>query len=231
MSDAAQAPAGPVASASPEPLRGAREILLRAALATLLGALAGGAFAVLGGERNSWVFFVFIGLFLGGLTGLAGFAERRGVGRRWPAQLGLSATLFVGAMAWGTASIFQAAWTQAAMRGGPDAAGVELERFLAQVFGEPEPLLRIFAPLAAMVTAPALVRMRGGRWPAHLAAAGLALGAGWVVADDAKFRELVLVLGGGLLLASWASTWAAGALTRRWWPATCSDDVGAPSTP
>ncbi len=199
---------------------GARELLLRASLGTLLGALAGEAFAVLGGEQNNGWFFAFMGLFLGGLTGLAGFAERRGAGRGWPVQLGLSLALFAGAMAWGTASIFQAASTQAALRAGPDAAGIELQRFLARVVDDPEPLLRIFAPLAAVVAVPALVRMRGGRWPAHLSAGGLALSAGWLVADDQKFRELVLVLGVGLLLAGWASAWTAGALARRWWPAT-----------
>lgn len=220
MSRPVEDPAAPAADPpereAPAPTA-SRELVLRASLATLLGATAGGAFVVLAGEQGDWVFFVYIGLFLGGLTGLAGFAERRGAGRGWPAQLGLSLALFAGAMAWGTASIFQAVWTQAALRGGLDAAGVELQRFLAQVAREPQPLVHAFGPLAAAVTAPALVRMRGGRWRAHLVAAGLALGGGWVVAARPQFQELALILGAGLLLAGWASAWTASVLARRWW--------------
>lgn len=215
----APAPETDRADDAPEPTGpGARELLLRAGLATVVGAAAGLAFVALAGEMRSWVFFLFIGLFLGGLTGLAGFAERRGGGRGWPAQLGLGLALFVAAFAWGTASIFQAAWTQAALSVGLDAAGAELERFLGQVADRPEPLLRIFGPLAALVAAPAVVRMRAGRWPAHAAVGGLTLGAGWLAADEYKFRELVVVLGGGLLLAGWASAWGAAVLARRWWP-------------
>lgn len=225
-------PAGDASDAAgreaPEPA-GAREVLLRAGLGGLLAALAGIAFVVLADEWSSWVFFVFMGLFLGGLTGLAGFVERRGAGRGWPAQVGLALALFAGALVWGTASIFQAMWTQAALRGGPDVASAELQRFLGRVAAEPEPLLRIFVPLGAVIAAAALVRMRDGRWRAHLAVGGLTLGAGQLVAGEPKFRQLAFVLGAGLLLAGWFSAWAAGVLARRWWPAPATDRGPGPA--
>lgn len=203
-----------------EPARsapGAWEALLRGAIGALLGVVAGLGFPLMDrSARREWYLFASIGLFLGGLAGLAGFVEQLGAGRRLRRQLGLSLLLLLASSAWGLASIFQAEWTRLVLQGGPAGAGAGIQTYLDYLVEKPAFFVRLFLPLGAFVAAPALVRMRGGDWRAHvLLVAPATLGFAALVAEDGDMRALVLILGPGLLIANAASAWAASAIARR----------------
>lgn len=197
---------------------GARELLLRTALGTLLGLLPACVFiALLPSGRREWYYFVAIGLFLGGITGLAGFVERLGATRGAAAQVGLALALWPLTAAWGLASVFQAEWTKAALSAGPGVADDRLLQLLSRL--KLDRIVALFAPLGAVVAALALVRMRRGRWLAQAAAGALPVVVGAYLAPRmGRDPEFVLVFGAGLLGLDASSRWAAGKLARRWWP-------------
>lgn len=207
--------------ARPAAERPAWEVLLRGAIGALLGTVAGLGFPLLDrAAAREWYLFASMGLFLGGLAGLAGFVERLAAGRRLRAQVGLTLLLLGVSSAWGLASIFQAEWTRLVLQGGPEGARAGIQKYLDYLVEKPAFFVRLFGPLGAFVAAPALVRMRGGGWRAQLLlAAPLSLGLAALAAEDGDMRVLLLVLGPGLLAANAVSAWAAGALARRCWPA------------
>jgi len=209
---------------------GAWEVLARGAIGALLGVVAGLGFPLTDrSARREWYLFASIGLFLGGLAGLAGFVERLGAGRRLRRQLGLTLLLLLGSSAWGLASIFQAEWTRLVLQGGPEGARAGIQTYLDYLVERPAFFARLFLPLGAFVAAPALVRMRGGGWRAQLlVAAPASLGLAALVAEDGDMRALLLILGPGLLIASGLSAWAAGALARRRGRSTPTDEASAP---
>lgn len=211
---------GPSAGAAGRPEGTAREVVLRGAIGALLGVAAGLLYPLLDGAAGrEWYLFASVGLFLGGLAGLAGFVERLGAGRRLRDQVVLSLALLVVSAAWGLAAIFQAEWARLVVQGGPEGARAGLQTYLDALIDRPGFFLRLFGPLGGFVAAPALVRMRGGGWRAQLLlSAPATLGLAALVAEDGPTRLLLLVLGAGLLVGNAVSAWLAGALARRWWP-------------